>query len=144
NRSVKIILVGVGITLFVLLRVFEETLFYDPLLPFFKTVHTTSSLPTMPVATVIGHVMLRFLLNSVVSLAIIWALFQSKDILKFSIVLYIILGVVGVSLFYFLIQTSDAGDHLYLFYVRRFLIQPLFLFLLVPAFYVQRIRQKAS
>ncbi|MDX1463838.1 MAG: exosortase F system-associated protein, partial [Marinirhabdus sp.] len=85
NRSVKIILVGVGITLLVLLRMFEEILFHDPLLPFFKTVHTTSSLPTMHVATVIGHVMLRFLLNSLVSLGILWVLFQSKDILKFSL-----------------------------------------------------------
>jgi exosortase F-associated protein len=30
------------------------------------------------------------------------------------------------------------GGHLALFYVRRFLIQPIFLLLLIPAFYFQK------
>jgi exosortase F-associated protein len=40
--------------------------------------------------------------------------------------------------FVFLLESSAAGEHMALFYVRRFLIQPLFLLLLLPAFYFHK------
>ena len=40
--------------------------------------------------------------------------------------------------FVLLLNTSADGDHMALFYVRRFLIQPLFLLLLLPAFYFHK------
>jgi exosortase F-associated protein len=39
--------------------------------------------------------------------------------------------------FFFLLEYTKTPDLLILFYIRRFLIQPLFLILFVPAFFYQ-------
>lgn len=142
SKIIKLILVLLGVVLLVLVRWYEDTLFYDPLIEFFKTDHTTQPLPRFKFWELILNTILRFMLNSAISLGIIWVLFQQKGMLKFSVVLYGILGVVLTSIFLILVSTSESGQYLPLFYVRRFLIQPLFLLLLVPAFYLQRVNNK--
>ncbi|HIB49457.1 MAG TPA: exosortase F system-associated protein [Flavobacteriaceae bacterium] len=141
NNALKILLIIIGIALLVLIRAFETDLFYDPLLAFFKTDHTTMALPELDKLKTLVHVLFRFLLNTGVSIGILWVLFQNRGVVLFSLVLYGILALVLGILLYVLLHISEAGEHMLLFYVRRFLIQPLPLFLLVPAFYVQQ-RQK--
>ncbi|QIE59378.1 exosortase F system-associated protein [Rasiella rasia] len=137
SRLTKLFWVCLGFGLLVLIRVFEADLFYDPLLLFFKTDHTTAPLPDLNIASVMAHTLIRFLLNTAISLGILWVLFQKWEVVKFSAILYAIAGVVLGVVFLLLLHNSEAGAHITLFYVRRFLIQPLFLFLLAPAFYVQ-------
>jgi exosortase F-associated protein len=126
------------VALLVMIRMFEDKLFYNVLLDFFKTNHSTSPLPDFDVLKLIGNVTLRFILNTLISLAILWVVFQEKNVVKISATLYSILFVVLMGLFLFLIYTSEAGQHFTLFYVRRFLIQPIFLLILLPAFYFQK------
>jgi len=141
NKGLKIVLIFVGLALLVLIRFYEESLFYDPLLKFFKTDHTTQPLPDFEFGKLVLNTSFRFMLNSAVSMWIIWVVFQQKGILKFSIILYATLFLILTIIYVILLNTSEAGQHVALFYVRRFLIQPLFLFLLVPAFYLQRINR---
>jgi exosortase F-associated protein len=43
--------------------------------------------------------------------------------------------------FFFIVYFFNSDQNLILFYVRRFLIQPLFVILFVPAFYFQKLNQ---
>ncbi len=139
SRGLKIFLVIVGLLLLVLVRFFEESLFYDPLLNFFKTNHTTQPLPDFEISKLLWNTLLRYLINGVISIGILWVVFQKKGVIRFSVLLYGILFLILITLFFILLNISEAGQHISIFYVRRFLIQPLILLLLVPAFYLHQL-----
>ncbi|MBZ0327418.1 MAG: exosortase F system-associated protein [Altibacter sp.] len=138
NRLKKIVLLIFLAAMLVLIRMYEDQLFYNVLLDFFKTNHSTAPLPDFDLWKLIGNVSLRYFLNTLISLAILWVVFQERSVVKISVVLYGILFVVLMSVFLVLVHASEIGQHLTLFYVRRFLIQPLFLLILLPAFYFQQ------
>jgi len=138
NKSLTISVVALLFGGLILVRVFEGDLFYDPLLQFFKVNHSTSNLPSFNTFRLMMHTAFRFLINTSISLLIIWVLFKKRDIIKVSVGLYAILFLVLFMTFFLLIHSSEAGGHMALFYVRRFLIQPIFLLLLIPAFYFHR------
>lgn len=129
--------------LLVLIRTYEDNIFYDPLLDFFKMDYKSESLPEMDTFALQTGIVLRFLLNTLISFAILWLVFRDKDVIKLSAVLYFLLFVVLFLAFSLIIFTSEGTDsHLILFYVRRFLIQPLFLLILLPAFYLQKYKTR--
>jgi exosortase F-associated protein len=138
NNTLKIAIAALLFGLLILIRAFQGELFYDPLIEFFKVDHSTEALPNMNLPKLMGNLALRFLLNTLISLWILWVLFRKKEILKISGLLYLLLFLVLSIAFAVLVNSSEEGGHLALFYVRRFLIQPLFLLLLIPAFYFQR------
>lgn len=140
SRITKISVLVLLAFILILIRMFEEYLFYDPLIEFFKKDHNTNSLPAFNPLKLLANIALRFLINTTVSLFIIWILFKNSGILKFSALLYAVLFVLLFLVFCYLIFFSGFEDHQALFYIRRFLIQPLFLLILLPAFYFQKRR----
>jgi len=138
GKPSSIIVVILLFLLLVGIRFYESVLFYDPLLVFFKTSQTAEVLPVINQFKLVAYTALRFSLNTGISLLILWVFFQDKGIIRISSILYLILFLVLMVSFVILLNTSAAGEHMLLFYVRRFLIQPLFLLVLVPAFYFQR------
>ena len=124
----------------VLIRMYENTLFYDPLIDYFKGDYLNSSLPEIEYLKYFGYILFRYVLNTVLSLAIIHILFKDFRILKFSLKFYILLFIILVSFLIILYQIIDVK--MLIFYVRRFLIQPIFLFILVPAFYYEKLKKK--
>ena len=130
-------------TLLVLIRAYENSLFYDPLLDFFKMDYKSMPLPEMDTFALQTGIALRFLLNTIISLAILWLVFFDKEIIKLATILYSILFALLFMVFSFIIFSSEeTGGHFVLFYVRRFLIQPLFLLILLPAFYFQKYKSR--
>lgn len=138
NRPLKIIIAVSLSGLLVIVRAFEGELFYDPLIRFFKVDHSTEMLPHFDMLKLVMNVALRFFINTAISLLILWFLFTKKEIIKVSALLYLAVFVVLLIAFSVLILSKEMGGHLALFYVRRFLIQPIFLLLLIPAFYFQK------
>lgn len=139
NRILRIFGILILLTLLVLVRGFEDELFYDPLLEFFKTDYKTMPLPNMDIVKLYLGIALRYLLNGIISLSILWLIFKDREIIKISTYLYIILFVLFFVSFIFIVSNSgEGGNHLLLFYIRRFLIHPLFLLILIPAFYFQK------
>lgn len=129
--------------LLILIRAYEDSLFYDPLLDFFKMDYKSQPLPEMDTFALQTGIVLRFLLNTLISFAILWLVFKDRDVIKLSAILYILLFVILFMAFSFIIFTSEGPhSHLFLFYVRRFLIQPLFLLVLLPAFYFQKYKTR--
>ncbi len=138
NKLLKIVVIVLLLALLVVVRMFEDVLFYDPLLDFFKHDHSTKALPEFETVRLLVHLVFRFILNTLISLIILWVVFKDGGILKISGVIYGLAFVLLFALFCVLLFTSEEGPHMFLFYVRRFLIQPLFLLLLLPAFYLQK------
>ncbi|GAA4307459.1 exosortase F system-associated protein [Pontixanthobacter gangjinensis] len=132
--------IGLLVLLLAALRFFEQDLFYDPLIQFFKSDYLLGIIPPMDMAKLMINLSLRYFLNTVISLAIIYVSFRDMNMLKFSALLYAILYVAATAVFIFLVLNIEREHYLALFYVRRFLIHPLFLLILLPAFYYYKLR----
>lgn len=139
KRALKIAGIIILLGLLVLIRAYEDTLFYDPLLDFFKMDYKSKTLPEIDTFALQTGIVLRFLLNTLISFAILWLVFKDRDVIKLSAILYFLLFAILFMAFSLIIFTSEGTQgHLILFYIRRFLIQPLFLLILLPAFYFQK------
>ena len=142
-KAVKIGLIMGVFGLLVLVRYFQETLFYDPLLDFFRSDFLEKEhLPHFNTLKLIFALTERYFLNSILSLLVLWIAFSEKDYVKFAALLYLIAFVFLLSVFYILLQNYEPERYQVLFYVRRFLIQPLFILIILPAFYYQKTREK--
>jgi exosortase F-associated protein len=126
------------ILLLVLIRAFEETLFYDPFLEYFKSEYAHLHLPKVNIFKLFFSLGLRFYLNSVISILLLYVIFKDRQIVKFSLLLYMLLGSVLMISFMFILVFFGEENKMVLFYIRRFLIQPIFILLFIPAFYYQK------
>lgn len=137
DHKLRTLLVIVLVGLLAAVRAFENTLFYDPFLDFFRGEFGTHPLPLFDTGYLFVGLFCRYSLNSLISLAILYLIFKESELIKFSALLYLILFVVLLFAFFGIIYFMGNGNNLALFYVRRFLIQPLFVVLFIPAFYYQ-------
>ena len=131
-------IVGVLIIALILVRAFESKLFYDPFLEFFHGESQNKPLPEYDSLKLFLGLFFRYLINSVITVSIIYLLFKEASIVKLSSFLLLVFFVVLIVALFLILNFSTQPDYLFLFYIRRFLIQPLFLILFVPAFYYQR------
>lgn len=129
-------LVTVMVLLLVGVRLFEKTLFYDPFIIFFKY-SKERALPEYDAVKLFINYFMRYGFNSLISLAVLWILFRDKTILRLTSVLYVVFFIVLAILLFVVLQTETPSQKL-IFYLRRFIIQPLLLLLFIPAFYFQK------
>ena len=125
----------------VLIRAYEDSLFYDPFLDYFKSDYHNLPIPKIDNLQLIFVLFFRYFLNTALSLAIIYVLFKDIDAVKFASVLYFIFFILLLAAFFFILLRNGDTNKMGLFYVRRFLIQPIFLLLFLPAFYYQKQKQ---
>ncbi|WP_341215783.1 exosortase F system-associated protein [uncultured Wocania sp.] len=139
----KLVTYGLLFVLFgllILIRWFENDLFYDPYLIFFKNDYLYADSPKVEVFKLITYTVLRYVLNTLISLAILFVLFKDKSIIKFSGFIYVIAFIV-LMLGYLYFVFNPKQDTYYIFFnVRRFLIQPIILIVLLPAFYYNKLK----
>lgn len=123
---------------FVLVRFRESELFYDPLLNFYKGHYHHASLPRLEMGKYFLSLMARYGIHMILSLGILWVVFLEKGIIKFATILYLIIFIILVGILFYLLSYFEIGDANSVFYARRFLIQPLLVFILLPAFFYYR------
>ncbi len=140
HKVTKYILLLILVMLLILIRFFEDVLFYDPYLEFFQNDYLYMDSPRREVAKVFGFTTLRFVLNTLISLAILFVVFKDKSIIKFSVLIYAIAYVLLMVLYLYFVVNPNQEDYYLFFNVRRFLIQPIFLILLLPAFYYHKLK----
>lgn len=132
----NIILIGICLLLLIAIRKFENILFYDPLLYFFKQSEFNHlHIPSFDVIKLFLSLFFRFFLNSIISMIIIQLWFKNKKITIFSGYVFSI-GFIIFAIPYLLSITTNFGlGYMPTFYIRRILIQPILLLLLIPAIY---------
>jgi exosortase F-associated protein len=142
NRYLKIILLLLFISLLFLIRAFSAELFYDPLIEYFKNDYLYTKMPQINIWHLVIDMLYRYLLNSLTTLAIIWLLFNKTDYLKFTGFFLMAAFVVLIVVFALLLRNQFETGYLLPFYIRRFIIHPLFLLILLPAFYFQKLSNR--
>jgi exosortase F-associated protein len=137
NKWFDIFLIGLLFIVLIAVRYFESY-FYDPLIEYFKYEYLHHALPKIEEGKFFINLLLRYMINTIVSILILWITFRKKGIVIFSIYFYLIAFIILSIAFWFILKTRFENYYLIGFYVRRFLIQPLFIMILLPAFYYQK------
>lgn len=135
HKFKSILLVIVSLVGLISVRVFAEKLFYDPFNDYFKSNFQLQPLPEFESLLYVLSVIFRYGLNLLFTLIIIWALYKSKEFIKGTLWVYLLAFIILISSFFILTLFDDEWVKMCLFYVRRFLIHPILLFILVPGFY---------
>nr|WP_228850676.1 exosortase F system-associated protein [Aegicerativicinus sediminis] len=122
-------------SLLVAIRFFENELFYDPYLKFFRDDYLRIDSPRREVAKLTFFTGLRYFLNSAISIGILFIIFKRKSVVSFSLILYGVSFLFLIGIYLYFVINPRQEDYYMFFYFRRFLIQPIFLIVLLPAFY---------
>ena len=137
----RYILIFLSIVALAAIRYFENDLFYDPYLQFFKNDYLYIDSPRRETFKLSLFTTLRYVLNTLISLGVLYLVFKDKGVIKFSALLYFFAYIVLLALFLYFVVNPRQEDYYLFFNVRRFLIQPLILLILLPAFYYYRIKR---
>ncbi|OCA77868.1 exosortase F system-associated protein [Chryseobacterium contaminans] len=132
------LLVVLGICGLIGVRVVEDKMFYDPFLDYFHEGIKNISFPAFEWGKLIGSHLLRFVLNLIFSCLIIQGLFRNKQWTMQGALMMIIVFAIAFPIYLFCIQNKFNIGYLFSFYMRRFVIQPLIILLIVPMFYYRK------
>jgi len=135
NNWLRWLAIAVFALMLVMVRAFEDVLFYDPFLDYYKADFTALPWPEVDTVPFALSMFFRYFLNTVFSLGIIYAIFRSRSLFRFTAILYAIFFVLLIVAFFVALNVN--ADKMTVFYIRRFIIQPIFLLLFLPAFYFQ-------
>nr|WP_243694616.1 exosortase F system-associated protein [Flavobacterium psychrotolerans] len=138
NNKLKIVLVLFLVLLLAIVRAYEDELFYDPFLSYYRGDYLSLPFPEFDGFQLFLGLTFRYFLNTIISLGIIQILFSDLKGTKFAAILYFLLYWILIGALFLVLHFFDKGNNFILFYIRRFLIQPLFLLLFVPAFFYQK------
>lgn len=137
NYKLQIGLLLISIVGLALIRNFESVLFYDPFLIFFKGTFSSKSIPELVEWKLYLSLFFRYSLNMMLSILILQTLFKNLDFIKLAAVLYVLFFIL-LMLMLIVVLHFFSDRLMMIFYIRRFLIQPLFLLLFIPGFYFQQ------
>jgi len=135
NKLLKYILLIILVSGLIMVRVYQEDLFYDPLLYFFEQNDNQSYLLNLNVNKHLVSITFRYAINTTLSMGIIYLLFGKKSYLKVSAIIFLLGWLIFLPLYYYFIHTRFTYSLMIGFYVRRFLIQPMMGIILTLAFF---------
>ncbi|MBD3864628.1 exosortase F system-associated membrane protein [Olleya marilimosa] len=141
TKFYKYLLVAFLFILLALIRWFENELFYDPYLLFFHNDYLYMDSPRQEVFKLVINTSFRYLLNTILSLVILYVFFKEKSLIKFSSVIYLVSYFLLIVCYLYFVLDPKQENYYIFFNLRRFLIQPIILLLLFPAFYYNKLRQ---
>ena len=137
-KILNFILVFAGILGLISVRFLEDKIFYDPFLEFFKADYKVAQVPDFIWGKLMLSHFFRFSLNLIFSAIVVHFMFLNK---KWTIQAVFLMAV--TFLFFFpiylwcLYSKMEIGS-LFTFSVRRFVIQPIILLLIIPIFYYRK------
>ena len=136
-NKIKWLLVALCIIGLVGVRVLENKIFYDPFLDYFANIGNPA-FPQFEWTRLIGSHLFRFLLNLIFSLGIVHFLFLNKKWTFQAMVLITLSFIIFFPIYLYSVYTEFSFGSLFSFYIRRFVIQPLPVLLIVPLFYYRK------
>lgn len=142
NTYLKIMLLLTLTSLLFIVRAFSAELFYDPLIEYFKNDYLYTKMPQINMWFLTIDMLYRYILNSIITLGFIWVLFERKDYIKFTGFFLMTAFMTLIVVFILLLRDQFESGYLLPFYIRRFIIHPLFLLILLPAFYYQKLSNR--
>lgn len=138
SKIVRIPLIFGLFLLLIAVRAYGTKLFYDPFIYYFKNDYLSQPIPDYETTKLFLNILFRYAINTLISLGIIYLAFQKKTLVVFSIKFYVVAFFLMSVTYYLLLKTGFENGYLLGFYARRFLIHPIFVLVLLPAFYYQQ------
>ncbi|RKS96315.1 exosortase F system-associated membrane protein [Chryseobacterium defluvii] len=130
--------IAIGIAGLIGVRMFEDKIFYDPFLDYFHEADKSIPFPPFEWGKLIVSHLFRFILNLFFSCVIIHFLFKNKEWTIQGALLIMIVFAITFPIYLYCIQGRFEIGYLFSFYMRRFVIQPLIILLIVPMFYYRK------
>ena len=124
-------------------RYFETELFYDPLKSFFEGPYQSDALPDIHWTKWVINLIARYTINMFLSIVLLNAVFSEPSVIQFSAILYLMLLLILLPGLLVLMHHYTPGEYRPLFYIRRFVIHPILLLLLIPSFLMHNQKKKA-
>jgi exosortase F-associated protein len=137
NKSLLFRITALVLAVFFLVsvRLMEKHWFPEPFIEFFGSDNYLTANPPGLTFKDYFNILFRYAVNSVVSVLILYLLFQDKSLVRFAVKIYVYSGGILFVLFLVSVWIYEPGSYRFLFYVRRLLIHPVLLFILIPAIY---------
>lgn len=132
------VLVFVAVLGLISVRLLENKLFYDPFLDFFKGNYKVNEIPKFVWEKLIISHFFRFLLNLFFSALVIHFMFLNKKWTLQAVVLITVAFLFFFPIYLWCLYTKMEIGYLFTFSVRRFIIQPIILLLIIPIFYYRK------
>ena len=126
------------------IRMVESEIFYDPFLAYFHEANKQMAIPEFVCGKLIFHHLFRFLLNLICSAIILQAFFNNKKWTIQGIVLMVLVYAITFPVYLYCLHTELEIGYLFTFYMRRFVIQPIILLLIIPLFYYRKMLLKSK
>ena len=137
-RIVDWIIVIIAIFGLIGIRGLEDQIFYDPFLNYFHEASKKADFPDFEWLKLILNYIFRFSLNLILSAIVVHFIFKNKQWTLQAIVLMLIVFAITFPIYLYCISTNFEIGYLFSFYMRRFVIQPLILLLIIPMFYYRK------
>lgn len=128
-------LVILGVFGLIGVRILEERLFYDPFLGYFHEAQKNIPFPPFEWGKLIAGYLFRFVLNLFFSCLVIHFWFRNRQWTIQGAILITIIFLITFPIYLYCIYDRFEIGYLLSFYMRRFVIQPLILLLIIPMFY---------
>lgn len=132
------ILVFIGILGLISVRFLEDKIFYDPFLNFFKGDFRVAQIPEFETFKLIVSHFFRFLLNLFFSGMVVHFMFLNKKWTLQAVALMTIAFLFFFPIYLWCLFSKMEIGYLFTFSVRRFVIQPIILLLIIPIFYYRK------
>lgn len=137
-KILNFILVFVGILGLIAVRFLEDKIFYDPFLEFFKGDYKVAQVPDFVWGKLMLSHFFRFSLNLVFSAIVVHFMFLNKKWTMQAVVLIAVAFVFFFPIYLWCLYSKMEIGYLFTFSVRRFVIQPIILLLIIPIFYYRK------
>ncbi len=119
-------------------RALEDRIFYDPFLSYFHEADKNIPFPHFEWGKLVAGHLFRLILNLFFSCLILHFWFKNKQWTIQGAVLMLIVFAITFPIYLYCIYDRFGTGYLFSFYMRRFVIQPLILLLIIPMFYYRK------
>jgi len=136
KRNLRVVLVVFLFFCLIMVRALQAELFYDPLQDYFQNDYLYLPIPNIENKKLFFSYFSRYSINTILSMIILRVAFGNDSFSKTVLLFYVFAFVLLSSVFFGLIFFQIDLGHLFLFYLRRFIIYPVFVLVLLPYLYV--------
>ena len=120
------------------IRMVESEIFYDPFLAYFHQANKQIPIPDVVWSKLIFNHLFRTFLNIFFSAIVLQGFFNNKKWTIQGILLMLLVFVITFPIYLYCLHTKLEVGYLFTFYMRRFVIQPIILLLIIPLFYYRK------
>ena len=137
-KILNFILVFAGILGLISVRSLEDKIFFDPFLEFFKADYKVAQVPDFIWGKLMLSHFFRFALNLIFSAIVVHFMFLNKKWTIQAVVLMAVAFLFFFPIYLWCLYSKMEIGYLFMFSVRRFVIQPIILLLIIPIFYYRK------